>query len=126
MAGAINIGKVLGGSPIKSIDAKSSDYKTLADLTTINCRGYNKLMVYYACTAGWDRAGNIIVYGAPTTSDTFVAADATVENATFEVTTADTGEYYVVENIPTYIKIGWDNTTAGTTGTISVWVSPFN
>ncbi len=95
--------------------------------TPINCHGYTKLMVYYLPTTGWDRAGTITVYGALEYDDTYVAVDATVENGAFGVlTTDDAGEIYVVENIPNFIKLDWANTTAGTTGTMTVKVMPFN
>jgi hypothetical protein len=93
----------------------------------LNCEGYTKLMVYYVCTTGWDRAGTITVYGALRRDDTYVAPDATIENGAFGVLhTDDAGEWYVVENIPNFIKLDWTNSTAGTTGTMSIIVMPFN
>lgn len=134
----VNICKYEHKEPTLVIDAKSADYNTLADLTQINCNGYNKLMVWYQISAAtWDRAGDIIVYGTLWWDDTdantkYVPMDNTIENATFTVSATDDTDYvnrgqvYVVENIPPFIKIGWNNTTAGTTATISVWVMPFN
>jgi hypothetical protein len=93
----------------------------------LNCEGYTKLMVYYIPTTGWDRAGTITVYGALRRDDTYVPLDGTIENASFGVLhTDDNGEIYVVENIPNFIKLDWANTTAGTTGTLSILVMPFN
>jgi len=133
----INLIKIFHGDAIKVIDAKSSDYNTTSSLTQINCNGFNRLMVHYQLSStSWDRAGNIIIYGSlwSDTADAnslYVPLDDTVENATFSVTSTDdakvnSGEMYFVENIPPYIKVGWDNTTAGTTGTITVWVLPCN
>ena len=133
MTGAFNINKKLHGDVYESvIDAKSSDYNTVASLTAYKCQGFTKLLVQYVISStSWDRAGNIIVYGSFTESGTYTAPDGTIENATFAVGTTDdslegAGEFYVVESIMPWIKIGWDNTTAGTTGTISVTVMPFN
>ena len=93
----------------------------------LNCEGYTKLMVYYICTTGWDRAGTITVYGALEYDDTYVPVDATIENGAFGVlTTDDAGEIYVVENIPNFVKLDWANTTAGTLGTLTVKCMPFN
>ena len=128
---------MIRGETTKAIDAKSSDYNTLASLTEINCNAYSKLLVWYQISStSWDRAGNIVVYGSMRSdsadaSTSYVSPDDTVENATFAITSTDdaktgAGEWYVVENIAPYIKIGWDNTTAGTTGTITVYVMPFN
>lgn len=132
-----NISKIYHGSAIKVIDAKSADYNTVASLTQINCNGFNRLMVHYQISStSWDRAGDIIVYGSfwedsADANTLYVPLDNTVENATFAVTTDDDdktnqGEIYFVENIPPYIKVGWDATTAGTAGTITVWVLPCN
>ena len=57
----------------------------------------------------------------------YVLADATVENGTFSVSaTDDAGEYYVVEATCPKIKVGWDNTTAGDTGTLTAYMMPIN
>jgi len=125
----INILKKLPAEidPITVIDAKSGDFDTIANLTTVACDGFTKLLVHYKCSSGWDRAGTIKIYGAFTDDDNeYVLADATVENGSFDVGTGDTGEWYVVENVMPFIKVGLDITTAGTTGTITVKVLPFN
>lgn len=99
---------------------------TVASLTAINCSGYTKLFVTYVCTSGWDRAGDIKIYGAVNGTN-WVIADTTVENATFTVGTGDgSGEYYVVEDISPSIKVGWARTTTGTTGTLTAKIMPFN
>lgn len=99
---------------------------TVASLTAINCSGYTKLFVTYVCTSGWDRAGDIKIYGANDGTN-WVIADDTVENATFSVAhTDDAGEYYVVEDISPSIKVGWSRTTEGTTGTLTAKIMPFN
>jgi len=130
----INISRKLHSGMTTCFTGKSSDFKTISELTAINCDGYNKLMIQYIITqvdGTWDRAGSIIVYGSFTATGTYTALDTTIENATFNVSASDddnvgNGEIYVVENIPPWVKIGWDNTTAGTKGTISVYAIPFN
>lgn len=108
------------------ISAKDATYDTVASLTAVNCSGFNKLFVAYTCTSGWDRAGTIKIYGSIDNAD-YVIGDATVENASFSVLhTDDSGEYYIVENIPPSIKVGFERTTEGTTGTITVKIMPFN
>lgn len=93
----------------------------------LNCEGYTKLMVYCIPSTGWDRAGTITVYGALEYDDTYVPVDGTVENGAFGVLhTDDNGEIYVVENIPNFIKLDWTNSTAGSAGTLTVKVMPFN
>ena len=134
--GAINIDRKLHTGITTCFSGKSSDFNTIASLTAIKCDGYNKLMVQYIITetgspADWDRAGNIVVYGSFTPSGTYTALDGTIENATFAVGADDednegSGEIYVVENIPPWVKIGWNNTTEGTKGTIAVYALPFN
>lgn len=97
--------------------------------TAINCHGFGKLMVYYypGGAGNWDRAGTITLYGALRQNDTFVPMDATVENASFGVLhTDDAGEIYVIENIPNFVKLDWNCTTAGTVGTATVVVMAFN
>lgn len=133
MTGAFNINKMLHDTiSFGVIDAKSASYNTVANLTAVKCQGFTKLLVQYIVSAGtWDRAGNICIWGSFTENGTYTAADATIENATFGVVHTDDGneglgEFYVVENIMPWIKVAWVNTTAGTSGTISVSVMPFN
>ena len=57
------------------IDAKSSDFDTLSSLTPINCSGYNKLLITYTTSTGWDRAGDIKVYGSLTRDSGYVQYD---------------------------------------------------
>ena len=88
-------------------------------------------MVQYVLTTGWDRVGKIMVYGSFTKTGTYTALDTTIENASFEVTASDddnegSGEIYIIENIPPWVKIGFDRTTEGTTGKISAYALPFN
>jgi len=131
MAG-INILKKYHGNRTLVIDAKSATYATVADLTEVNCSGYTKLMVQYITSgATWDRAGTIDIYGSIASGGTYTSYDTSVENATHGVLTTDDGlvglgEIYIVENIAPYVKIAWTNTTAGTAGTVSIWVMPFN
>jgi len=134
MAGAINIQQKLHSKITTAFTGKSSDFNTVSSLTAIGCQGYTKLSVQYIITKAdstWDRAGNIIVYGSWSESGTYTAPDNTIENASFAITTGEGGttgggEFYVVENIMPWIKVGWDNTTGGTKGTIAVKVMPFN
>lgn len=128
----MNILKKYHGALTLAVDAVDATAATIANLTEINCNGYTKLMVQYiVSSASWDRAGTITIYGAYSSGGTYTAMDSTVENATHGVLHTDDGlvglgEIYFVENIAPYIKIGWTNTTAGTAGTISIWVMPFN
>ena len=131
MTGAFNINKKLHGEVTTAFTGKSATFNTIASLTAIKCQGFTKLLVQYTLTGEWDRAGTISVYGSFTEEGTYTAADATVENGSFNVLHTDednegTGEYFVVENIMPWIKVGWTNTTAGTAGTIEVNVMPFN
>jgi hypothetical protein len=133
MTGAFNINKMLHDTiSVDVIDAKSATYNTIASLDAIKCQGFTKLLVQYIVSAAtWDRAGTISIYGSFTENGTYTAADATIENSAFGVLHTDDGneglgEFYVVENIMPWIKVGWTNTTAGTAGTISVSVMPFN
>jgi len=114
------------GKPTTVLSAVNATADTVASLTAINCSGYTKLLVTYVCTAGWDRAGDIKIYGAVDGTN-WVIADTTVENGTFGVTTANgSGEYYVVEDISPSIKVGWSRTTTGNTGTLTAKIMPFN
>ena len=107
-------------------------YNTIGNLTAIKCDGFNKLWIQFIISLNtWTSAGNIIVYGSFTKEGTYTAMDDTIENSSFGVITTDDakeglGEMYVVGIVPPWIKIGWDKTTAGSTGTISVWAMPFN
>jgi hypothetical protein len=124
--GGFNIAGINHGAVSTVHSAISASADTVASLTAVNCRGFNKLIVSYVCTTGWDRAGTIKIYGSIDNSS-YVLADATVENASFGVLhTDDSGEYYIVENVPPSIKVGFNVTTAGATGTITVKVMPFN
>ena len=128
----MNITKILHGSMTLAIDAKSADFTTISELTEIKCDGFNKLMIQYILsTTDWDRAGNIDIYGAFYPTGTYTAFNFTIENYSFTVSaTADSGvgsgEIYIIENVPPCVKLAWDNTTPGTTGTISVYAMPFN
>ena len=128
----MSINKILHSSVVLAIDSKSTDFTTVSELTEIKCSGFNKLMIQYILsTTDWDRVGNIDVYGSFSPTGTYTAFNFTIENYSFEVSaTADSGvgagELYVIENIPPYVKLAWDNTTVGTTGTISVYAMPFN
>lgn len=129
---AINIDRKLHTGITTCFEGKSTDFNTVASLTAIKCDGYNKLMIQYILSgATWDRVGNILVYGAFKPTGTYTALDATIENASFQVLATDDsnegyGEIYVVENVPPWVKVGWDLTTTGTAGTISVYAIPFN
>ena len=132
MSGTMNINKIRHTGMTLALDAKDADYITIANITAIKCDGFNKLFVQYVIsTTSWDRAGDILIHGAFSPTGTFTALDDTIENAKFSVGTTDdnkvgAGEIYIVENIPPWIKVTWDNTTAGGTGTTSLWVMPFN
>ena len=133
MVGAFNVNKKLHSDiSFDVIDAKDATYNTIANLTAIKCQGFTRLAVQYITTTGWDRAGSIYIYGSFTEDGTYTAPDGTIENAIFlvlhtdDTTNEGLGEYYVVENVMPWIKVGWVNTTAGSTGTVSVSVMPFN
>jgi hypothetical protein len=129
---AINIDRKLHTAMTTCFEGKSEDFNTIASLTAIKCDGYNRLMIQYILSgATWDRVGNIVCYGSFTATGTYTALDGTIENASFQVLATDDGnvgygEIYVVENVPPWVKVGWDATTAGTAGTISVYAIPFN
>ena len=129
---AINIDRKLHTGITTCFTGKSTDFNTVASLTAIKCDGYNRLMIQYILSgATWDRAGSIIVYGAFYPTGTYTALDATIENASFDVSATDDdnegyGEIYIVENVPPWVKVGWDLTTTGNDGTISVYAIPFN
>ncbi|MBU2061852.1 MAG: hypothetical protein KKH44_08415, partial [Bacteroidetes bacterium] len=123
---AININKKLHGAITPVISAANTTAATLDDLTAVSCDGYNRLLVQYTVTTGWDRAGTITIYNSLESDGTYIAADYTVSNITHNVSTTDTGGNYIVENHLPYIKVAWTRTTTGTTGTISVSVMPFN
>ena len=129
---AINIDRKLHTGITTCFTGKSTDFNTVASLTAIKCDGYNRLMIQYILSgATWDRIGSIICYGAFYPTGTYTALDSTIENASFEVVATDDdkvgyGEIYVVENVPPWVKVGWDMTTEGTAGTISVYAIPFN
>ena len=132
MSGTTNINKIRHSAMVLAIDAKITDYNTMANLEVIPCDGFNKLMVQYIISVDtWTSAGNIICYGAFKPTGTYTALDNTIENSNFAIVDTDDakvglGEIYIVENVPPWVKIGWDNTAAGSTGTISVWAVPFN
>ena len=122
----INITSMSHDKVVTVCDALDASADTVASLIAVNCSGFNKLFVSYVCTTGWNRAGTIKIYGSIDNTN-YVLADATVENASFAVLhTDDAGEYYIVENIPPSIKVGFDCTTAGDAGTITVKVMAFN
>ncbi len=121
-----HIGSFGHGKPETVLSAVNATADTVTSLTAYNVSGYTKILVTYTCTSGWDRAGDIKIYGMIDGTN-YVLADNTVENSTFSVSsTDDAGEYYVVENICPKIKIGWSRTTAGATGTLTAVMMPFN
>lgn len=129
----INILQKLPDKRTKVINAKSEDYNTVASLSEVNCYGYRNLMVWYQCSSGWDRVADIMVYGSlwsdsANANSTYLELDGATWSvtATDDTTYSGSGRVYIVENIPPFIKVGLNVTTAGTTGTISVWVMPFN
>ena len=123
----INISKKFPNKVTPVTTAWAATNVAYTSCTEINCHGYAKLLVQYYCSSGWNRAGDIQVWGAVYSGGTYTIADATVENGTFSVATGDAaGEYYVVESITPYIKLAWNNTTPGDTGTLTVLVMPFN
>ncbi len=134
MTGSFNLDKMLHKNITTVIDAKSADYDTVASLTEVNCQGYTKLMVWYQLSAAtWDRACTIKFYGS-LWSDSANANETYIEldDATWAVTATDDtaytglGRVFIVEDITPYIKVGVDFTTAGSAGTITVNVMPFN
>ena len=113
------------GKTTTALSTVNTTADTVASLTAINCSGYTKLLVTYTTVATWNTVGTIKIYGSIDGTN-FVLADATVENASFSVAnTDDDGEYYVVENIPPKIKVGW-NKASGSGGTLTAKVMPFN
>lgn len=133
------------GETSTALDAKSADYNTLSSIDPINCSGYTKLLIAYATSSGWDRSGEIKIYGSylkdtgfkllnPTGTDISLWDEMIwdVDNWDFEtstvhaVGTSDDGKYYIAENIPPYIKLTWTRDVTGTTGTITTKIKPFN
>ena len=123
----INIIKKFHGKPTSVTTTWAATDVAYTSCSEITCSGFTKLLVQYYCSSGWDRAGDIQIWGAIYSGGTYTIADSTVENGTFSVaSTDDAGEYYIVKNIPMYIKLAWNNTTAGATGTITVIIVPIN
>lgn len=113
------------GTITTALSTVNATADTVASLTVINCSGYTKLLVTYTTIATWNTAGKIKIYGSIDNTN-YVIADATVENGTFTVGTGDdAGEYYVVEDIPPSIKVGWLK-DSGSGGTLTAKVMPFN
>ena len=88
------------------IDAKSSDFDTLSSLTPINCSGYNKLLITYTTSTGWDRAGDIKVYGSLTRDSGYVQYDTgnLLSNPYFADSDGDNlPDFWALRNTPTLV-----------------------
>ncbi len=87
----------------------------------IDCRGYNSLLVHFTSSAS-DKEWVLSITGAMVTGGAFVPLIA-AGSAVSSMTTSISG-YFVISNIPDFIKI--TATENGDGATVTVTVQPFN
>lgn len=89
----------------------------------VDCRGYNSLLVHWISSAT-DKTWTISITGAMTSGATFVPLlDKTTGLAVSEVTT-DISGYFIISNVPDFVKIVATETDDG--ATVTCKVQPFN
>lgn len=89
----------------------------------VDCRGFNSLLVHWVSSAT-DKTWKISVTGAMGSGLTFVPLlDKTTGLAASEITT-DISGFFVINNIPDYVKIVATETDDG--ATVTCKVQPFN
>jgi len=116
---SIDVDKMTKG-PITTAHSAITDTATSAE---IDCRGYNSLLVHFVSDAN-DKTWTISVLGAMGSGLTFVPLlDKATGLAASEITT-DISGFFVISNIPDYIKIVATKTDDG--ATVTCKVQPFN
>jgi hypothetical protein len=116
---SIDVAKMSKGAIIIAHDAITAT-TTSAE---IDCRGYNSLLVHFGSDAS-DKTWTISVLGAMGSGLTFVPLlDKATGLAASEITT-DISGFFVISNIPDYVKIVATEVDDG--ATVTVKVQPFN
>lgn len=106
--------------PITTAHSAITETATSAE---IDCRGYNSLLVHFVSDAS-DKTWTISVQGAMGSGLTFVPLlDKATGLAASEITT-DISGFFVISNIPDYVKIVATKVDDG--ATVTVTVQPFN
>lgn len=135
--------RVLEGGLYTCLDADISAKSSVTDFNgdTIDCRKLSALSftVKWTADSGATRVGR---FKLQTTDDpaavsdptnatwkdrTFPSGstdgDATVSGTTASITNTAGSEQFSFIDLPAYARMIWDNTTAGTDGAITIWVS---
>jgi hypothetical protein len=116
---SIDVDKMTKGA-ITTAHSAITDTATSAE---IDCRGFNSLLVHFVSDA-IDKTWTISVLGAMGSGLTFVPLlDKATGLAASEITT-DISGFFVISNIPDYIKIVATKTDDG--ATVTCKVQPFN
>ena len=116
---SIDVDKMSKGA-ITTAHSAITDTATSAE---IDCRGFNSLLVHFVSDAN-DKTWTISVLGAMGSGLTFVPLlDKATGLAASEITT-DISGFFVISNIPDYIKIVATKTDDG--ATVTCKVQPFN
>jgi len=116
---SIDVDKMTKGA-ITTAHSAITDTATSAE---IDCRGFNSLLVHFVSDAN-DKTWTISVLGAMGSGLTFVPLlDKATGLAASEITT-DISGFFVISNIPDYIKIVATKTDDG--ATVTCKVQPFN
>ena len=116
---SIDVDKMTKGA-VTTAHSAITDTATSAE---IDCRGYNSLLVHFVSDAN-DKTWTISVLGAMSSGLTFVPLlDKATGLAVSEITT-DISGFFVISNIPDYVKIVATEVDDG--ATVTVKVQPFN
>ncbi len=116
---SIDVAKMSKGA----VTTVHSDITATATSAEVDCRGFNSLIVHWVSSAT-DKTWTISVTGATASGLTFVPLlDKTTGLAASEITT-DISGFFVISNIPDYIKIVATEVDDG--ATVTCKVQPFN
>lgn len=116
---SIDVAKMTKGA----VTTAHSAITATATSAEIDCRGFNSLLVHWVSSAT-DKTWVISVTGATDSGLTFVPLlDKTTGLAASEITT-DISGFFVISNIPDYVKIVATETDDG--ATVTCKVQPFN
>jgi hypothetical protein len=89
----------------------------------INCSGFNSLLVHWVSSAT-DKTWVLSITGATGSGLTFVPLLNTADGTAMSSITTDISGYFVISNIPDYVKITATETDDG--ATVTCKVQPFN
>ncbi len=89
----------------------------------ISTGGASHFTLYVRVPDSWDRAGTVYVDASHNGTDWTPLASGTASPLSQAVTATDDGKLFFVakaDEVHRYLRIRWDNTTAGTEGTLTM------